>query len=110
MLILSNIVLMLISSVNIVKSIMPSISIIMAHLINLAFSTGTLNFFLKVPTNHRKISILSGFSKVIEKCFTIECTSSWNRGNFSVSFSLVFGRNILPSMQFLPCCSIFMNV
>ena len=71
------------SSTNIVKAILPSINKAICHLINLSFRSGTFpDSFKKVKviplykrsdrsncTNYRLISILSGFSKLMERCF-----------------------------------------
>ncbi|XP_065562440.1 uncharacterized protein LOC136028523 [Artemia franciscana] len=71
------------SSTNIVKVILPSINKVMCHLINLSFRSGTFPDSFKkakvIPlykssdrsncTNYRPISILSGFSKKMERCF-----------------------------------------
>lgn len=71
------------SSTNIVKAILPSINKVMCHLINLSFRSGTFpDSFKKAKvlplyksgdrtncSNYRPISILSGFSKVMERCF-----------------------------------------
>ena len=71
------------SSTNIVKVILPSINKIMCHLINLSFRSGTFPDSFKkakvIPlnkssdrsncTNYRPISILSGFSKLMERFF-----------------------------------------
>ena len=102
------------SSAYLLKQTIGCYAQVLVHLVNLCFKHGSFPEVMKTarviplhkggnkqdPSNYRPISILSAFSKVIEKCICNRLYSFFKKANFSAHFNLDSGLHTLQNMQY----------